>query len=506
MGASDVEAVLRACTSLAWLGLAQLPVPEGALVAALRAGVLRTLVVPGARTVYETQVALSPNSASAAAVAAARAAMDAPANADAALEVLRDASGALQVPPLDVLYVSPAHSTFRDALLSRGSIPAHECVEFSVWDAVFDDNADVLEEAGARARLVFNNVPRERYGAHESAAKRNAVMDLGDAAMVASFEGRGAVLAALLVHGAPCDTIVCGEQAIHAACRGPRERDAQRAHCVKLLLAAGVNVNARTAKVSGFFTPLMLAAWKESDAVLRVLLDNKADVDSLSSENRKSALDFAARYDCEACVRMLCAAGAAVNGVRGQNAESPLPLELAAWKGKRGTVSALLDAGAKTVVSGRPSEQTVLHIGACARCGCAMRVCASAHSRSRSRRRAALRLNPDVASLLICPETVNVPMAEGVTPLHLAVHARSESLVRQLLSAGANCYALTTKHGAAPIHMAVRMHEVGIVRLFLAHDRGLLQAATATGESTLALVARITDPAVSAYVCGDARV
>ncbi|HEY0075638.1 MAG TPA: ankyrin repeat domain-containing protein [Abditibacteriaceae bacterium] len=112
-------------------------------------------------------------------------------------------------------------------------------------------------------------------------------------------------------------------------------------------LAEGVNVNEIDAKTG--WTPLMAAASRGKEQVLRLLLEHKADV-RLTNKNGETALYLASVFGNAGCIRLLADAGSDVNtfSVKGGN-----PLLLATAVGHTSAVLALLDKGANPNVKAK---------------------------------------------------------------------------------------------------------------------------------------------------------
>ncbi len=86
----------------------------------------------------------------------------------------------------------------------------------------------------------------------------------------------------------------------------------------------------------------------------------------------------------------------------------------------------------------------------------------------------------DIAERLSTRETaqlVNAVNAEGQTPLHLAVQAGKESLVRQLLKLGANVNAVD-KEGNTPLHLAIAAHSEELMLLLIEHGADISKSAS----------------------------
>ncbi|KAF6824378.1 heat shock protein sti1 (tetratricopeptide) [Colletotrichum plurivorum] len=193
--------------------------------------------------------------------------------------------------------------------------------------------------------------------------------DRGTSLHVAARRGQADVVGTLLAAGAnPATKDAVGDTPLHDAARGGHEG------VVNMLLATGlVSIEAQNAND---FTPLSVAARHGREAIVRSLVEQGADVDSVSSE--------------------YCT-----------------PLHQAASEGHDGVVRILIAAGADVDLQDR-DDQTPLHAGVMFE-------------------HAAV-----VASLLSADADVNIQDVEDCTPLHHAVKNGSLSVVRDLLEAGAD--------------------------------------------------------------------
>jgi ankyrin repeat protein len=111
---------------------------------------------------------------------------------------------------------------------------------------------------------------------------------------------------------------------------------------VKLLLEKGAEVDSKDSKHG--WTPLWWAAGNGHEAVVRLLLEKGADVDSKDSRDGRTPLSWAARNGREAVMRLLLEKGAEVDSKDSQGGRTPL--SWAARNGHEAVVRLLLEKGA----------------------------------------------------------------------------------------------------------------------------------------------------------------
>ncbi|QYT04740.1 hypothetical protein H0G86_011643 [Trichoderma simmonsii] len=101
-------------------------------------------------------------------------------------------------------------------------------------------------------------------------------------------------------------------------------------------------------------TPLIWSAMKGHEAVTRLLLDAKAQVDSRGRLDDRTALSWAAENGYEGIVKLLLVAGAQVDA---KSCVGRTPLLHAARKGHKAVAKLLLDAGADMDAGGNPDDR-----------------------------------------------------------------------------------------------------------------------------------------------------
>ncbi|KAG4414362.1 hypothetical protein IFR04_012499 [Cadophora malorum] len=203
---------------------------------------------------------------------------------------------------------------------------------------------------------------------------------------------------------------------------------------VRLLLDCGASVDTLTASN---YTPLHLAADKGHLAVVRLLLDCGASVDTLTASNH-TPLHLAANKGHLAVVRLLLGGGASVDSLAVLNYT---PLHLAALQGHSAVVGPLLGGGA-SVDSLTESSYTPLHLAA-----------DKGHSAV-------------VGLLLSSGASVDSLTESSYTPLHLAARAGDLVTAKLLLAGGANVEPMTRSNGT-PLHLAFEKGHIEVARLLL---------------------------------------
>ncbi|RDD44087.1 Ankyrin repeat and SOCS box protein 13 [Trichoplax sp. H2] len=180
------------------------------------------------------------------------------------------------------------------------------------------------------------------------------------------------------------------------------------ADCVKILLQAGANPNAK--EVNGL-SPLHLAVYHGRASCVEVLLNNGCKVDARTRFGC-TPLHNAAYFEKSDCARLLLKFGADINAVEswGQT-----PLLLAAQKGSADLLRLLIDHGAAGNIVSKVQAESPLH--ACCKC-----------------------LNLECVQMLLdAGADVAIKNSTGRTPLHeiIASGQECEDLVQMLLSYGA---------------------------------------------------------------------
>ena len=130
-----------------------------------------------------------------------------------------------------------------------------------------------------------------------------------------------------------------------------------KAQMVKLLLAAGANIEATTKQL---WTPLHFATWHNEKAILVTLLEHGANAEA-RREDGYTALHYAAAADNEEMVCLLLEHGAELEArVTGSHKTA---LHLAAEKGNDRIVKLLIERGADVQACDR-EDKTALQLAA----------------------------------------------------------------------------------------------------------------------------------------------
>ncbi|WP_265023276.1 ankyrin repeat domain-containing protein [Wolbachia endosymbiont (group A) of Epistrophe grossularia] len=240
---------------------------------------------------------------------------------------------------------------------------------------------------------------------------------------------------------------------------------------VKRLISEGANVNA----VEDLYTPLYWAAKNNHFNIVEVLLDNGAYVDGVNysmerdvltllqekeAEYCKSSLHLAARLGNLEAVKDLLGKGANVNA---QNDTRETPLHVAAKKGHKDVVEALLNVNGINVNAQDKYDSTPLH-------------------------RAAKEVHKDVVEALLDKgANVDAEDENGDTPLDLATTQDIRTLlqntdellkaagrgdidtVNDLINQGASVNA-TDQDGKTPLHCAAKNSHEEVVESLLGKD------------------------------------
>ena len=197
--------------------------------------------------------------------------------------------------------------------------------------------AAYLDDAETTALLI-------KAGARVDSSNSYGVTPLA----LASGNGNAAIIDQLLKAGAdPNRAVRAGETPLMLAAR------TGNTDAVTVILNAGAAIDAK--ETWNGQTALMWAAAAGHAAVVRTLIDRRADI-HVRSNSGATALLFAARHGSLDAVRALVAAGADVKGARPDGATALL---VAVINGHEDLVDFLLDKGADPNVEGGSTELTV---------------------------------------------------------------------------------------------------------------------------------------------------
>ncbi|KAL6406253.1 Ankyrin repeat domain-containing protein 50 [Ilyonectria robusta] len=210
---------------------------------------------------------------------------------------------------------------------------------------------------------------------------------------------------------------------------------------VKLLLQQGAEVESKDEDHGG--TPLWWAARSGHEAVVKLLLDKGADVDSGKGHYGGTPLWLAAENGHEAVFKLLLEKGADVEA-KGKGHYGGTPLWLAAEKGDEAVVKLLLEKGADVEAKDDRYGQTPL-----------WRAAESGH---------------EAIVKLLLEKGADVEAKDdryGGTPLWWAARSGHEAFVKLLLDNGADVEAKDDRYGQTPLWRAAENGHEAIVKLLL---------------------------------------
>jgi ankyrin repeat protein len=278
------------------------------------------------------------------------------------------------------------------------------------------------------------------------------------ALLTASFNGRGAVVALLLEHGAKADArLHSGCTSLHAASQNGHES------VVRLLLAHRLCAPLTGAKRRDGTTPLHMACAAGHTAVVRLLLEGGGGA-ALNARNagRSTPLHIAAQEGHEGAALLLLQDRAeAVADILGKDSAGCTPFHFACSRGLGGLARALLDKGAALEAEDNSGCTPVYHASAGGH-GDVLRMILERGAKPNSRNRS------------------------GQTGLHAASEMGHEGVVSALLDNGAAVDALT-EQGVSALHIACDMGHAGVSRL-LAAKGAALNAKSKDGDSVTPLI------------------
>ena len=213
--------------------------------------------------------------------------------------------------------------------------------------------------------------------------------------------------------------------------------------------------------------PLHVAAAEGSATFVQLLLDAGASV-NLPGKNGETALLMAARKGCAACVQALIAKGADIK-VRDKQFDQTA-LTLAAWSGSAEAVTALIRAGADVTAHTKlgpmpsfvdPGAGRASHGDGILRGGVPERGSRPARAGQMTALHYAAREgHTDVAAVLLANgANVNLPEANGVQPLLLAIMNNHAGTAQYLIEHGADVNA-DDWYGRTPLWAAVDIRNV----------------------------------------------
>jgi ankyrin repeat protein len=188
------------------------------------------------------------------------------------------------------------------------------------------------------------------------------------------------------------------------------------------------------------WTPLHFAAENDQSQEIKLLLNNKADVNARDTKIGWTPLHFAVMKGHEAVIELLIEKGAHVNV---HDAEGWTPLRFARFAANReheAVVGSLIHNGAEDEVMSNEISWTALHLEAVdsqqelTKLLVKNRLDIDTRSISGSR----LHLAEMIAAKQLTDANINAQDKDGTTPLHRAARSGKERLVRLLISKGAS--------------------------------------------------------------------
>ncbi|MGL4985544.1 MAG: ankyrin repeat domain-containing protein [Treponemataceae bacterium] len=230
----------------------------------------------------------------------------------------------------------------------------------------------------------------------------------------------------------------------------------------KLSYLIGVGANVNTVD-SAVLTPLMLAAEKPSESIVRLLLKAEADVNVLSSD-KETALMFAVEKNSPSIVALLLEVKADVNAV---NSAGKSALMLAVEKKSEPIVSLLLTVDVDINIVNFTQENALML--------------------------AVEKASPAIVSLLVGANAdINAVNSAGKSALMLAVEKKSDKIVSLLLDAKADVNK-ADKSGKTPLILALSTKNVSIAEMLLKENALLTEADINTFDSSAVFKWAVTD-------------
>ena len=209
----------------------------------------------------------------------------------------------------------------------------------------------------------------------------------------------------------------------------------KRLRRARLAIAAGANVNG----LEKTMPPLLLAVKRRNVAIVKLLIDNDANVNTPYGLYKRTALFDAVANDDEAIVELLLQSKAEIDR-KDINGKTPLHHAAEALSAK--AVDMLIKYKASVDAVSTDLERTPLHL--------AVRTSPTKIDEADASR---LRI---VNALLVAKANVNQQDEDLVTPLHLAAGQLHYNVVNQLLTHDVNVNAKSKTFGSTPLHDAVR--------------------------------------------------
>ncbi|WKT54227.1 hypothetical protein QSH57_004811 [Fusarium oxysporum f. sp. vasinfectum] len=209
---------------------------------------------------------------------------------------------------------------------------------------------------------------------------------------------------------------------------------------VKLLLENGAEIEAKDSEYGQ--TSLAWAARNEQEAVVKLLLENGAKIEAKNNMFGETALSWAARNGQEAVVKLLLENGAEIEAKDNQFGQTPL--SWAAWYGQEAVVKLLLENGAEIEAKDSKRGRTPL-------------LWAAWHGH-------------EAVVKLLLENGAEIDAKDnqfGQTPLSWAAWHGHEAVVKLLLENGAEIEAKDSEYGQTSLVWAAKNGQEAVVKLLL---------------------------------------
>ncbi len=281
----------------------------------------------------------------------------------------------------------------------------------------------------------------------QAGANVNARNEYGATALSAASTSDHTAMVQLLLNAKadPNLALLSGETPLMTAV------DRGNAEAVRALLEHGADADAKETK--GNQTALMWAAANKRPEIVKLLLDHEADTRA-RSKGGFTALFFAAQQGDAVSGRALLEAGADPNAIR--QTDGLTPLIMAAESSNNEIAFVLLEKGANPNVMSAPGY-TALHYAS----GCVPDTSVSCRVELADQKRLQLvksllahGANPNARiSPRVAPRGYDGVSLKGATPIFFAAASGHVEVVRELMAAGADPFALTDGK-ISPLHLA----------------------------------------------------
>ncbi len=257
-----------------------------------------------------------------------------------------------------------------------------------------------------------------------------------------------------------------GWTALHAAAEGEDPNNANPpGDIARLLIEKGADVNASAAYINSGkgWTPLLVAIWNKRPAIAQLLLDAGADANAQAETQpgesaTRTALMLTAKNGLGALVDPLLAKGASIDA-RNKAGSTNLIVAASEFTGREVTLR-LVEKGAD-VNAANTNGSTALMYAVCSHTDVAVELLkrgANANARDKDGETALMRAaycgqEQSIPKLLAAGAQLDTKRNDGRTALMLAAERGFEDVARSLLSAGANAR-ITDRDGLTALDIA----------------------------------------------------